>query len=206
MWHYCLGHINTPTLHRMAKHHMCQGMPPRLSPIDLCEGCLLGKSSHKPFPRSHTRSTQVNQLVHSDLCGPMEAKSLTGSTYFLTFIDDLCRYTTVYFLKQKSQVFACFKDYCNLTIRQHDLPIQFLRSDNGEEYISKEFQSYCKSEGIQQQYTVPYSPKQNGVSERKNRSLVQSARAMLLTAGLPKPYWKKQLPQLVISRTESHTP
>ncbi|MCO5562671.1 hypothetical protein L7F22_016299 [Adiantum nelumboides] len=159
LWHYRLGHINTPTLHRMSKNSMCQGMPPRLSPIDLCEGCLLGKFSHKPFPRSHTRSTQVNQLVHSDLCGPMEGKSLT--------------------------------DYCSLTIRQHDLPIQFLRSNNGGEYISKEFQSYCKSEGIQQQYIVPYSPQQNGVSEWKNRSLVQSARAMLLTVGLPKSYWEE---------------
>lgn len=117
LWHYRLGHINSPTLHRMAKNQLCNGIPQRLSPIDLCEGCLLGKSSHKPFPRSHTRSTQVNQLVHSDVCGPMETTSLTGSTYFLTFTDDFCRYTTVYFLKKKSQVFAYFKDYCILALR-----------------------------------------------------------------------------------------
>ncbi|MCO5593247.1 hypothetical protein L7F22_047254 [Adiantum nelumboides] len=201
LWHYRLGHINSPTLHQMGKNHLCRGLPENLSPIDLCEGCLLGKSTHKPVLRSHTRSTQLNQLVHSDLCGPMEIKSLTGSLYILTFIDDFCRYTTVYFLKLKSQVLECFQDYCNIVVRSHDLPVQALRSDNGGEYKSNAFQVFCQSEGIQQQFTVPYFPQQNGVSERRNGTLVQSARAMLLTAGLSKPYWKKkQLPLLVTFR------
>ncbi|MCO5601449.1 hypothetical protein L7F22_055572 [Adiantum nelumboides] len=103
MWHYRLGHINGHTLQRMAKHGLCSGLPPNLSSIDLCEGCIMGKASHKPFHRSQSRSSQLNQLVHSDLCGPMESASITGSLYFLTFIDDFSRYTTLYFLKQKSQ-------------------------------------------------------------------------------------------------------
>jgi hypothetical protein len=69
----------------------------------------------------------------------METNSFTGSHYFLTFIDDFRRYTTIYFLKKKSEVFTCFKEYCNLVIRQHDLPIQALRFDNGGEYGSCEF-------------------------------------------------------------------
>ncbi|MCO5559949.1 hypothetical protein L7F22_013553 [Adiantum nelumboides] len=119
-------------------------------------GCLLGKASHQSFPRSQTRSSQLNQLVHSDVCGPMENLSLT--------------------------------DYCSLALRQHDLAVQTLRSDNGGEYISKAFQQFCRDEGIQQQFTIPYTPQQNGVSERKNRTLVQAARAMILTAGLSKSY------------------
>jgi hypothetical protein len=121
----------------------------------------------------------------------METSSLTGSHYFLTFIDDFSRYTTIYFLKKKSEVLTHFKQYCNLVIRQHDLPIQVLRSDNGGEYSSGAFEAFCKDEGIQQQFTVPYTPQQNGVSERKNRTLVEAARAMLLTAGLPKSYWEE---------------
>ncbi|MCO5558473.1 hypothetical protein L7F22_012057 [Adiantum nelumboides] len=74
---------------------------------------------------------------------------------------------------------------------QHDLPVQILRSDNGGEYVSNAFQKFCKDAGIQQQYTTPYTPQQNGVSERKNRTLVSAARAMLLTAGLSKPYWEE---------------
>lgn len=113
LWHYRLGHINSPTLHRMAKHHSCHGIPPNLTPIHLCEGCLLGKASHQCFPRSQSRSSQLNQLVHSDLCSPMETLSLTGNTYFVIFVDDFSRYTTMYFLKQKSQVLSCFKDHCS---------------------------------------------------------------------------------------------
>ncbi|MCO5595626.1 hypothetical protein L7F22_049671 [Adiantum nelumboides] len=112
MWHYRLGHINGHTLQRMAKHGLCSGLPPNLSSIDLCEGCIMGKASHKSFHRSQSRSSQLNQLVHSDLCGPMESASITGSLYFLTFINDFSRYTTLYFLKQKSQVLTCFKEYC----------------------------------------------------------------------------------------------
>ncbi|MCO5569582.1 hypothetical protein L7F22_023297 [Adiantum nelumboides] len=191
MWHYRLGHINGHTLQRMAKHGLCSGLPPNLSSIDLCEGCIMGKASHKPFHRSQSCSSQLNQLVHSDLCGPMESASITGSLYFLTFIDDFSRYTTLYFLKQKSQVLTCFKEYCTLVMCHHDLPVQILWSDNGGEYVSNAFQKFCKDAGIQQQYTTPYTPQQNGVSERKNRTLVSAARTMLLTAGLSKPYWEE---------------
>ena len=193
MWHYRFGHINSVTLHRMVKDKLCVGLPPYLNPIELCEGCILGKSSHKSHKTSLNKSTQLNQLVHSDLCGPMETSSLTNSHYFLTFIDDFSRYTTVYFLKKKSEVLTYFKEYCNLVIRQHELPIQALRSDNGGEYGSNAFEAFCKDEGIQQQFTVPYTPQQNGVSERKNRTLVGAARAMLLTAGLPKSYWEEAI-------------
>ncbi|MCO5612439.1 hypothetical protein L7F22_066706 [Adiantum nelumboides] len=136
LWHYHLGHINSPTLHRMAKHHICHGIPRNLTPIDLCEGCLLGKSSHQRFSRSQSRSSQLNQLIHIDLCGPMETSSLTANAYFVIFVDDFSRYTTMYFLKQKSQ---------------------------------------------------------NGVSERKIRTLVEVARAMILTAGLSKSYWEEAI-------------
>ncbi|MCO5589425.1 hypothetical protein L7F22_043392 [Adiantum nelumboides] len=76
---------------------------------------------------------------------------------------------------------------------QHDLPVQVLRSDNGGEYVSNAFQKCCKDAGIQQQFTTPYTPQQNGVSERKNRTLVSAARAMLPTAGLSKSYWEEAI-------------
>ncbi|MCO5601957.1 hypothetical protein L7F22_056084 [Adiantum nelumboides] len=145
--HYRLGHINAHTLQRMAKHGLCSGLPPNFYSIDLCEGCLMGKASHKAFHQSQSRSSQLNQLVHSDLCGPMESSSLTGSVYFLSFIDDFSRYTTLYFLKLKSQVLTCFKEYCTLVMCRHDLPVQVLRSDNGGEYVSNAFQKFCKDAG-----------------------------------------------------------
>ena len=205
MWHYRFGHINSTTLNRMVKNKLCIALPLYLNPIELCEGCILGKSSHKSHPRSQSKSTQLNQLVHSNLCGPMETSSLTGSYYFLTFIDDFGRYTTIYFLKKKSEVFTFFKEYCNLVIRQHDLPVQVLHYDNGGEYGSSEFQTFCKDDGIHQQFTIPYTPQQNGVSERKNRTLVEAARAMLLRRGSPRTIGKRRWRRHAMSKTEFHT-
>jgi transposase InsO family protein len=98
---------------------------------------------------------------------------------------------TIYFLKKKSGVFTCFKEYYNLVIRQHDLPILSLHSDSGSEYGSSEFQIYCKDKGIQQQFTVLYTPQQNGVSKQKNHTLIKVVWAMLLTIRLPKSYWEE---------------
>ncbi|MCO5614245.1 hypothetical protein L7F22_068525 [Adiantum nelumboides] len=121
----------------------------------------------------------------------METQSITGSFYFATFIDDFSWYTTVYFLKNKSQLFSYFKEYCASAQRQHDVPIQALQSDNGGEYVSNALLRFCKAEGIKHQVTIPYTPQQNGVAERKNGTLVAAARAMMLMANLPKLYWEE---------------
>ena len=144
IWHDWFGHMNSVTLHRMVNDKLCASSPFYLNPIELCEGCILGKSSHKSHQTSLNKSTQLNQLVHSDLCGPLGM----SSHYFLTFVDDFSRYTTVYFLKKKSKVLTYFKEYCNLVIRKHELPIQAFCSDNGGEYGSSVFEAFCKDEGI----------------------------------------------------------
>ncbi|MCO5602647.1 hypothetical protein L7F22_056782 [Adiantum nelumboides] len=121
----------------------------------------------------------------------METVSLTSCLYLVTFIDDFSRYTIVYFLKQKSKVVSYFKECCLSAQQHHDLTIEYLWLDNGGEYISKVFQHFCKFEGIKHQFTIPYTPQQNGVAERKNRTLIAVARAMLLTANLPNNYWEE---------------
>jgi transposase InsO family protein len=108
------------------------------------------------------------QLVHSDLCGPLSCPSFYGCNYFLTFIDDFSRRTWVYFLKLKSRVFDKFLAYKALIEKQFGHQIQNLRTDNGDEYVNNNFTSYCTTQGIQMKHNVPYTPHQNGVSERKN--------------------------------------
>ena len=126
----------------------------------------------------------VLQLVHSDLCGPMQTQSIGGAKYFVTFIDDYSRCCAVYFMKYKSEVPDKFKEFEVTTTNGAGRAIGTLRTDNGGGYLSHAFQNYLKEKGIRHELTVPHTPKQNGVSERMNRTLVQSARSMIAHAGL----------------------
>ena len=115
-------------------------------------------------------------------------ESIGGKRYFVTFIDDYSRCCMVYFMRHKSEVPEKFKEFEALTTVDCGQQISKLRSDNGGEYSSQEFEAYLKSKGIQHELSVAYSPQQNGVAERLNRTLMESARSMLAHAGLPDRY------------------
>ena len=113
---------------------------------------------HQPFKSvgvSH-RSSRKLQLVHSDVCGPMD-ESLGGKRYFVSFIDDYSRCCAVYFINNKSEVFEKFKEFEASTTNESEQCIGTLRMDNGGEYVSKEFEAYLKSKGIKHQLTIPYT-------------------------------------------------
>ena len=119
----------------------------------------------------------------------MQTPSIGGSFYFLTFIDDYSRKTWVYFLKQKNEVFDLFRQFKNLVEKQSGYYIKVLRTDRGGEYISREFFNFCKDHGIHKQFTTRYTPQQNGVAERKNRTIMEMARSMLKAKHLSNEYW-----------------
>eukprot|EP00253_Pinus_taeda_P029735 PITA_29735 len=123
----------------------------------------------------------------------MQAASLAGSQYFLTFIDDFTRKTWVYFLKNKSEVFEKFRNFKALVENQSGLHIKVLRTDRGGEYISKEFLIFCRENGIHKQFTARYTPQQNGVAERNNRTIMDMARSMLKAKYLPNDYWAEAI-------------
>jgi hypothetical protein len=129
------------------------------------------------------------QLVHIDLCGLLSSPSFSGCKYFLTFIADFSRRTWVYFLKLKRKVFDKFLAYKALVGNQSGHQIQKLRTYNGGEYVNNNFTSYCTTQGIQMQHTVPYAPQQNGVAERKNCTLQEMANCMIQSKGLSLKYW-----------------
>ena len=145
---------------------------------EVCEGCVLGKMTKRPFPKkSRSCSLAPLELVHTDLCGPMQEPSQGGSRYVLTFTDDYSRYTPVYFLRNKSDTITKFKDYVRLMENSsgqkiRKLSIKTLRSDNGGEYLSKEFTRFCNENGINREFTNPETPEQNGVAERFNRTMI----------------------------------
>jgi hypothetical protein len=115
---------------------------------DVCRGCAFSKFTKASFPSSDTRLAGILDLVHTNVCGPMTQKSLSGCEYYLTFIDDYSRRTWIYFLKAKSEVFKWFKEFRALVENQYGKRIKVLRSDNEGEYSFRQFIDLCAQHGI----------------------------------------------------------
>ncbi|MCO5568549.1 hypothetical protein L7F22_022248 [Adiantum nelumboides] len=153
-------------------------------------GCVLQKMHRFAFSQDgYVRATRKLQLVHSDVCGPMRTSSVGNILYFVTFIDDFSRFCWVYPLKAKSDVFAIFQHYVSMVENETGCKVQTLRTDRGGEYMSGAFKDFLGKKGIKHQCTMPYTPQQNGVAERKNRSLMEMARCMLKAKSLPHKLW-----------------
>ena len=135
----------------------------------VCEGCVLGKHPREKFDigKTHTSSSPLD-LIHSDLIGPFPHPSIKKERYVLTFIDDFSWYTWVYLLRAKSEVFVHFEDFKAIVETQSKRKIKALRIDNGGEYVNTTLWNLCLQSSIQLQYTVPCTPQQNRVAERKN--------------------------------------
>ena len=163
----------------------------------------MGKFAKSPFPSSDSRATGILDLIHSDVSGRMSHVSLSGYEYYVLFIDDHSRRTWIYFLKTKSEVFKRFQEFRALVETQTGRKIKSLRSDNGGEYTLGEFVDYCAEAGIRREFTVPYNPQQNGVAERKNRSIIGAAKAMLHDQGLPLFLWAEACNTVVYLQNRS---
>jgi hypothetical protein len=143
--------------------------------------------------------------VHSDVAGPMRTPSLGGARYFVLFIDDYTRFTAVFTLKHKSEVFERFVEYKAWAENNQAGKIRALRSDNGGEYTSLRFSQLLKENGITHEKTVPYSPEQNGVSERANRTLIGRAKAMMLDHNLAEEMWVEAIRTAVYLKNQTPT-
>ena len=191
LWHQRLGHLNESQLIQAVKKGHIKGVDiSKTNNLDFCEGCVEGKMSRKPFKsEGGIKTTRKLQLVHSDVCGPMQQQSFRGSRYFVTFIDDYTKVVKVYLMKHKSEVLEKFKEFEAAATNEAGCRIGTLRTDNGGEYMSSDFEKYLTKKGIKHETSVARCPQQNGVAERMNRTLLESARAMLYHAKLSKGFW-----------------
>ena len=190
LWHMRFGHLSFHGLHLLYKKHMVNGLPMMEQKDQVCEGCILGKQHIDSFPVGRSwRAKAPLELVHSDICGPMQTPSIGKCRYFITFIDDFSRRTWVFFLKEKSEAFNFFKQFKAIAEKQSGYFLKVLRTDRGGEFTSHEFQDFCKENGIKRQLTASYTPQQNGVAERKNRTIVEMARSMMKAKSLPNSFW-----------------
>lgn len=193
-WHERYGHLNLNDLKRLKTQDMVIGIQINTSDKNFeCEICHRGKMHQLPYKRSQTRESETLGLVHSDICGPISTPSIGGAKYFATFIDDKTRYTEVIMLKNRSDILDAFKNYMLRAEKETGCFIRKIRTDNAKEYISKDFSRFLESHGIRRQLSVEYTPQQNGVAERANRTLVEMARCMLLQANLPNNLWAEAI-------------
>ncbi|GKV22816.1 hypothetical protein SLEP1_g32638 [Rubroshorea leprosula] len=168
---------------------MVNGLPHFDSPSEICEICVVSKQHCDSFPKDRSwRAKQVLDLVHSDLCGPINPTSNGGKQYFITFIDDYSRKTWVYFLQTKSEALVAFKNFKVLAENEVGISVKVLRTDRGGEFNSKEFADFCEYNGIKRQLTVAYTPQQNGVCERKNHTIMNMMRSLMSKSDLPKEF------------------
>jgi hypothetical protein len=189
IWHEWFGHLNYRSLQKLCNQQMVTGLPLVSCRDGVCVGCVLDKHHRDSFEkRASWHASGPLQLVHSDLCGPLYSPCFSGCKYFLTFIDGFSRRTWVYFIKLKSEVFNKFLTCKALVEKQYGHQIQRLRKNNGGEYVNNNFTIYCTTHGIQMKHTVPYTPQQNGVAERNNRTLKEMDNCMIQSKGLSLKY------------------
>jgi len=159
LWHLRYGHLNHSSLKLFTPHQIVHGIPKVDECKNVCEGCALGKHHRSSFPRGQEwRASYPLQLVHFDIFGPMQIKSMGMNSYFLTFIDDFSRMCWLYFLKIKYQSFDYFMQFKNNVKNQSGFYVKCLRIDRGE-YMSNEFTKFCRDCRIKRQLTTSFTPK-----------------------------------------------
>ncbi|GJT95840.1 retrotransposon protein, putative, ty1-copia subclass [Tanacetum coccineum] len=187
LWHCRLGHISKKRIEKLQHDGLLNSTD--LRAFEKCVPCMSGKMARKPYTHQVERAKDLLGLIHTDVCGPFKITSRQGASYFVTFTDDFSRYGYVYLLKHKHEVFETFKVFQKEVENQLGKTIKSLRSDRGGEYMSQEFLDHLKDHGIIAHRTPPYTPQHNGVSERRNRTLLDMVRSMMSQTTLPKSFW-----------------
>ncbi|KAL8102842.1 hypothetical protein AgCh_027386 [Apium graveolens] len=198
LWHSRQGHINFQSMLLMSRNGMARGLPDFTNPRNVCKGCLVSKQVRRPFPsQTDFTAKKYLELVHGDICGPISPPTLSGNKYFQLFVDGFSRAIWVYMLKRKDVAFTFFKKFKALVEKESRQEIKILRTDRGGEFCSKEFRQFYEDEGIVRHFTVPYTPQQNGVVERHNRTVVAMGRSLLNERNMPSYMWGEAIRHVV---------
>ena len=193
IWNRQLGHVNAQSVLKLLQKGMVSGMSindPGTMDEDQCIPCLEGKQHCAIIPtESEVENPRVLHRTYSDVCGPMETTARRGYQYFVTFINGYSHRLVVKLIKAKSEVPKLTKEYLERAETETSEQANYFHSDGGGEYGSTSLQDYFKSKGVHHEMTNPYTPQENSISERMNRTLIEMAHAMLSDTGLPNAYW-----------------
>ena len=185
LWHRRYGQLGYDNLAKLAAEELVTGMKTTAADFEAarekaCGTCITAKQQKVPRPLSSSDSEKPLELVHTDVCGPLEVPSLGGHLYLATYLDDFSKLSIVKPLARKSQVPETTKEVITFMEKQSGCD---LRSDNGTEYLNKDLSSFFESKGVVHQTTVRYTAEQNGAAERLDRTLMKRVRAMLEDSG-----------------------
>ncbi|TQD70770.1 hypothetical protein C1H46_043696 [Malus baccata] len=199
LWHKRLGHISKESVLKLSKAKLIPEL--NFTTATECVDCVKGKMTN--FRKLDAkRCHDLLEIIHTDICGPFPTKTICGNSYFVNFIDDFSRFCYTYLLSEKSPVLDCFKIYKTEVEKQLGKTINIVRSNRGGEYFGRyseagqckgPFAFYLEQQGIVAQYTTPRTPQQNGVSERRNRTLIGMVRSMMTRSKLPRFLWGEAL-------------
>ncbi|GJT18745.1 retrovirus-related pol polyprotein from transposon TNT 1-94 [Tanacetum coccineum] len=205
LWHQRLSHLNFAIINNLVKNNLVRGLPKMKFEKDhLCSACEQGKI-HQKHHKSKTAfaSNKPLYLLYMDLCGPMRVESINGKQYVLVVVDDYSRYTLVFFLHSKDEASEVIISFIKKTQVNLQLQVQRVRTDNGTEFKNKILAKFFDEVGISQQFFAAKTPQQNGVVERRNRTLVEAARTMLTFANLPLFLWAEAIATACFTQNRS---
>ncbi|GKC48355.1 putative ribonuclease H-like domain-containing protein [Tanacetum coccineum] len=191
LWHRRLGHLNFKTMNKLVRNNLVQGLPSKSFENNLkCAACLKGKQ-HKASCKTKLVSSITKPLhtLHMDLFGPTSVSSLNHKWYCLVMTDDFSRFTWTFFLKSKDETSSIFRNFITEIENIKDLKVKIIRCDNGGEFRNREINEFCSKKGIKREFSNARTPQQNGVAERRNRTLIEAARTTLADAKLPVTFW-----------------
>jgi len=191
LWHQKLGHLNLKGMKKTIAAEAIRGLPKlKIVEDNICGECQISKQTRMSHPRlEHQITSKVLELLHMDLMGPMQVERIGGKRYAFVVVDDFSRFTWVNFIREKSDTFDVFKDLCTQLQREKDSVILRIRSEHGTKFENAKFNVSCSCEGIKHEFSSPITPQQNGVVERKNIILQESAKVMLHVKHLPYHFW-----------------
>ncbi|GBE85505.1 hypothetical protein SCP_0800220 [Sparassis crispa] len=196
-FHRRMGHIAPAIAERLVREGRVKGiqLTDKASSDKNCESCIQAKITRQPVPKEREggRAKELGDWIHSDVWGPARTETLGGKRYFTSFTDDATRWTDLYLLRVKSGAFSAYKSFEARLKTQDGKAIKALQSDRGGEYLSQAFKDHLEVQGTISRLTVHDTPQHNGLAERINRTLPEHARAMLITAELPKSLWGEAL-------------
>lgn len=173
-------------MNQLVASDMVIGLPKLPIPDKICEVCLFGKQPRNAYSSYLPMTTSnVLNVIHSNVCAPFEVPSLGGKKYFTSFVDEYSRMMWLYLIKSKDEVLSSFKKFRVMIEKQCRIAIKILWTDGGKEYTSKAFKFYCEKHGILHEVTTPYTPQHNELVERINRTILEMARSMMEHKDLP---------------------
>ena len=191
LWHRRLGHVNFKTINKIVKDGLVIGLPQKRFENDqTCVACLKGKQ-HRASCKTKVVNTIDHPLymLHMDLFGPTSVSSINLKKYCLVVTDDFSRFTWVFFLNTKDETTDILKTFITEVENQAEKKIKIIRCDNGTEFKNKVMDDFCRDKGIKREFSVARTPQQNGVAERRNRTLIEAARTMIADSKLPVTFW-----------------